>query len=481
MFSWCFKCQNTDDENEYHQRPKTRNNSNNNSQKSSKHAAIHPTTITTSTNDVVESREKSVEEMQKECLEAHNRYRAKHGASPLTLNKQLNAYATEWAKKLAKSNTLQHRKNNKYGENLYLGTNMGPQTHELAVKAWYEEIKDYNFNKPGFSSNTGHFTQVVWKSSKELGVGILTKDNRTWIVCNYNPPGNMMGNYKENVAPLLVDTAAKIIDKMKPQKMLLKRPLKPETDDKDENDTTKKRYSAKDLKLWSQFELECLDSHNKYRAIHGSPAMKLNRKLCNLALDWSKQLAKQRSLQHRPHNDYGENIYYAMNFEPSAEQCVKSWYDEIKNYNYSKPGFSSQTGHFTQVVWKESIELGVGITTLNNMTFVVCNYNPPGNVMSQYDDQVPKPGSKPTTSINTKASTSITKQPKIEDQQQQTFEEVCLDSHNSLRALHGSPAMSLNKNLNLFASDWAEVRTRKITYSSRTGTTQTTTTTIIKN
>lgn len=77
--------------------------------------------------------------------------------------------------KLASSNSLQHRKNNKYGENLYLGTGMGPQTHELAVQAWYDEIKNYNFKKPGFSSNTGHFTQVVWKTSKELGVGIVKR------------------------------------------------------------------------------------------------------------------------------------------------------------------------------------------------------------------------------------------------------------------------------------------------------------------
>lgn len=69
-------------------------------------------------------------------------------------------------------------------------------------------------------------------------------------------------------------------------------------------------------------------------------------------------------MQHRPNNEYGENIYYAFNFDPSAEHCVKSWYDEIKNYNFSKPGFSSQTGHFTQVVWKDSIELGVGITKM---------------------------------------------------------------------------------------------------------------------
>lgn len=93
MFSWCFKRQTTDDD-EYHQRPKTRNTSVNSSQKTSRTAV----SIATREDENKESDKKSVEQMQNECLEAHNRYRAKHGASPLTLSKQLNSYATEWAK-----------------------------------------------------------------------------------------------------------------------------------------------------------------------------------------------------------------------------------------------------------------------------------------------------------------------------------------------------------------------------------------------
>ena len=33
-------------------------------------------------------------------------------------------------------------------------------TGESATDSWYSEIKDYKFNKPGFNSKTGHFTQV---------------------------------------------------------------------------------------------------------------------------------------------------------------------------------------------------------------------------------------------------------------------------------------------------------------------------------
>jgi len=39
---------------------------------------------------------------------------------------------------------------------------------------WYNEINKYNYTSPGFSKETGHFTQVVWKNSKELGIGMAS-------------------------------------------------------------------------------------------------------------------------------------------------------------------------------------------------------------------------------------------------------------------------------------------------------------------
>ena len=72
------------------------------------------------------------------------------------------------------------------------------------------------------------------------------------------------------------------------------------------------------------------------------------------------------------------------------------WYDEIKDYNFSKPGFSSNTGHFTQVVWVDSVELGVGkATSKNGMQFVVARYYPPGNILGRFPDNVKGSGSKP--------------------------------------------------------------------------------------
>ena len=72
-----------------------------------------------------------------------------------------------------------------------------------ATQSWYDEIKVYNFNRPGFSGSTGHFTQVVWKSTTKLGMGVGFGDRgrRVVVVAQYGPSGNMMGAFPQNVPP----------------------------------------------------------------------------------------------------------------------------------------------------------------------------------------------------------------------------------------------------------------------------------------
>ena len=55
-----------------------------------------------------------------------------------------------------------------------------------------------------WSVGTGHFTQVVWKSSQELGVGKAKSDDgrQVFVVCLYFPAGNYVGRHSENVLPL---------------------------------------------------------------------------------------------------------------------------------------------------------------------------------------------------------------------------------------------------------------------------------------
>ncbi|MBP7901380.1 MAG: hypothetical protein KA015_01045 [Spirochaetes bacterium] len=131
----------------------------------------------------------------------HNFYRKKHSAPDLQWSNEIEKYAQQWADKLASENKMYHRQPNKYGENIYWISG-GDSNGQDAVDAWYSEIKQYNFNKPGFSMATGHFTQLVWKGSTLIGCGkAKSKNGGIYVVCNYSAPGNYSGKFKENVLP----------------------------------------------------------------------------------------------------------------------------------------------------------------------------------------------------------------------------------------------------------------------------------------
>ncbi|XP_018523890.1 Golgi-associated plant pathogenesis-related protein 1 isoform X1 [Lates calcarifer] len=141
---------------------------------------------------------------QQEFLKTHNTYREKHSTPPLTLSDELTASAQKWADHLLATGTLQHS-DTKDGENVFTMYSSAALklTGKEAVDSWYSEIKDYNWSSPGFTGNTGHFTQVVWKDSTELGVGMATDGNRAFVVGQYRPAGNMNmpGYFEKNILP----------------------------------------------------------------------------------------------------------------------------------------------------------------------------------------------------------------------------------------------------------------------------------------
>lgn len=72
-------------------------------------------------------------------------------------------------------------------------------------------MQGYNFNNPGFSSATGHFTQVVWRGSSTLGCAVQVCNTGLggtgWpqgsiVVCRYSAAGNVLGYFQSNVLPV---------------------------------------------------------------------------------------------------------------------------------------------------------------------------------------------------------------------------------------------------------------------------------------
>ena len=138
----------------------------------------------------------------------------------MELTQKLNEYAQKYAETLAAKNKMQHSTHDARekiygdwtGENLYyFWTSSSNVTINgaAAVDSWYDEIKDYDFSK-GDSKNggvVGHFTQLVWKGSSQLGMGVArSSQNSVFVVANYHFGGNFNNAEKTNVFPAQVKT-----------------------------------------------------------------------------------------------------------------------------------------------------------------------------------------------------------------------------------------------------------------------------------
>lgn len=133
-----------------------------------------------------------------------------------------------------------------------------------------------------------------------------------------------------------------------------------------------------------------LQQHNKYRSLHQAPVVKFNPELCSLAQQWAEHLAAKDAFAHSDckfqGKPLGENIAMKMSSSQSdfpGHAFVDQWYSEVERYDF-RANSGPSTGHFTQVVWKGSLEVGVGkAVTKSGKVLVVGNYYPAGNMMGQ--------------------------------------------------------------------------------------------------
>ncbi len=90
---------------------------------------------------------------------------------------------------------------------------------------------------------------------------------------------------------------------------------------------------------------------------------------------------------HGGMGNYGQNIYASAG-STAADAVVADWVAEKANYDYASNTCSGTCGHYTQVVWAASLNLGCGVTNCTqNSPFQgfpswqmwVCDYDPAGN------------------------------------------------------------------------------------------------------
>lgn len=114
-------------------------------------------------------------------------------------------------------------------------------------------------------------------------------------------------------------------------------------------------------------------------------------------LRWSAPIAQtaqnhanQCVYRHSGTPGLGENIYASSGFADPASHAATLWAAEYADYDYASNSCAAGRvcGHYTQMVWRSSTQLGCGIRNCStgspfpgfpNWTLVVCNYSPPGN------------------------------------------------------------------------------------------------------
>jgi pathogenesis-related protein 1 len=136
----------------------------------------------------------------RQLLAAHNAARAEVGTPHLVWSDKLALYAQEWADHFASTKRrMEHRPHSgkwkqEYGENLFMGT-AGYYGVSDAAAAWEREKSAYHgeaIDMYNFYSY-GHYTQLIWRNTRSIGCAKVECDGNVIIVCNYDPPGNIVG------------------------------------------------------------------------------------------------------------------------------------------------------------------------------------------------------------------------------------------------------------------------------------------------
>lgn len=155
-------------------------------------------------------------EQFKGIINYHNAVRVAHAQTPLKWSNNLAQYAQQWVNHLANTQncSMKHRPNNGnssfkqiHGENLFWASpevfSNGQIKRQVinsryVFNAWAEEKQyyDYQSNTCQANEKCGHFTQIVWHESKEVGCAMAACPDQSQIwACNYSPRGNYIGEW----------------------------------------------------------------------------------------------------------------------------------------------------------------------------------------------------------------------------------------------------------------------------------------------
>ena len=147
-----------------------------------------------------------------------------------------------------------------------------------------------------------------------------------------------------------------------------------------------------DNRMSDRMAVRMLDAHNRERVRLGLPKLKWNRALEREAKQWGHELARRGRLEHadqRTRNSTGENLWMGSQGQWDALVGIDMMIDEKQHYTHgnfpeiSRTGKWADVAHYTQIVWRDTKEVGCSVVNDRGWDVLVCRYWPAGNVWGQ--------------------------------------------------------------------------------------------------
>lgn len=135
-----------------------------------------------------------------------------------------------------------------------------------------------------------------------------------------------------------------------------------------------------------------LAAHNRERAAMDLPGLRWNNRLAADAARWAGQLATRKVLQHEngaAGSGQGENLWIGTANRFTPETMVGAWVAEKTHFvagafpHVSRTGRRHDVAHYTQVIWRDTTDVGCAIASGQEYDVLVCRYREVGNVAGQ--------------------------------------------------------------------------------------------------
>ena len=142
----------------------------------------------------------------------------------------------------------------------------------------------------------------------------------------------------------------------------------------------------------SNLAARLLSAHNGERRAVGLPALTWNPKLANDARGWAVELARSGKFRHSAWDSrkgQGENLFMGTAGAYAAEEMIGYFIGERRHFRpgvfpeVSRTGRWQDVGHYTQLIWPETREVGCAVVAGGGQDYLVCRYFPTGNVVGQ--------------------------------------------------------------------------------------------------